>query len=347
MIISVKSFMAAVMATILVLAVVLPIAGAMTDLSREKVYSNNVLEEGEYLMSELGNTKNPRLAVIDDANGVQLSVKGHHQDVTSRTVIFGDTFVVEFTANQFKLYYNEDDTNGWYSSSNGDYIAFQNGHWTLYKYTEDNPGGKSEAMTKEQIIAALDDPDERQSLIDRIPASNREEFTLPELEEMARIGVDVTRSVTAYKTGHYHWIVYPDPEGDLFYAIGNRGTAYVDSDSTIYTAGASIGTDGRAVLKGTLSHMEVVHSYYEIDPADIVCEYTPSGYSNVLTGITYQDETDAEYDVSHFIIPVKYTSDKVDTMAGALVGLVPVVLIVGLIVAMVSVHVMRKGSEDL
>lgn len=349
MIINIKSFMATVMAAILVLAVVIPIAGSMIDLSAEKVYSDNTLQEGEYLMTEMQGTRNPRLAVIDDADGVQLSISQHREPVTSRTVIFTDTIVVEFTANQFKVYYNEAGTSGYYSSQNGDYIAIQHGIWHLYKYTEDaDPNAKTtDDMKQEDIVRAFQDAEQRASLLERIPAANLAQFSVKELEDMAKEGVDVLRAVSQYKAGHYGWIVYPDSqEGDLFYAIGNRGTAYVDSDATIYTAGASVGTDGRAVLKGTLNDMDVVHSYFEIDPTNIQCNYEPSGFTNVLTSITYSDGTDHEpYTVNHFIIPLKYTSDKEVGMAGTLVGLVPVVLIVGLIVGIVSVHLIRRGED--
>lgn len=347
MIINVKSMMAAVMATILVLAVVLPIASSMVGLSAEKVYGNNTLEEGEYLMSETGKN-NPRLAVLDTDSGVQLSVTGHRETVTDRTVIFSDTFVVDFTTGYFKIYYNENDTTGYYTSDEGDYVAMDRGVWKLYVYTDDPVGGgaKSDGMTKEQVLEAFSDPVLKESLMGRIPASNLQQFSEKELEDMAREGMDVLRSVTVSKQGHYNWIVFPDSEGDMFYAIsGENRTVYVDSDSMIYSAGASIGTDGRAVLKGTLTNMQVVHAYYEIDPTNISCVYTADGYSNALTDITYSDSHGDSYDLPHFIVPVQYTIDKEVGLAGTLVGLVPVVLIVGLIVGLVSVHLIRRGED--
>lgn len=354
MIINIKSFMATVMAAILVLAVVIPIAGSMIDLSAEKVYGDNVLAEGEYLMSETGK-KNPRLAVLDTDDGVTLSVAGHHEDVSTRTVIFSDSMVVEFTPTYFKMYFIDSDGHtGYYTSDEGDYVAMQNGRWNLYKYTEPAPnpepgtggeGSKSFEEKQADLVRALEDPASRAALFERIPASNLAQFSESEIEDMVKEGVNVLRAVEQYKHGLYTWIVFPDSEGDLFNVKSERGTAYVDSDSNIYVAGATNDRDGRVVMKGTLSRMTVVHSFYDIDPSNIVCHYTPSGYSNILTDITYTDSTDTTREVTHFVIPVEYTVDKEIGLAGTLVGLVPVVLIVGLIVGLVSVHLIRRGED--
>lgn len=344
MIVNVKSLMAALMATIIVLAVVIPIAGAMVDLSAQKVYEENSLAEGEYLMSEMQGTKNPRLAVIDHDDGVQLSIAGEREPVTTRSVIFSDTFVTEFYSGYFKVYYNEAGTSGYYTSSNGDYFAMDKGYWTIYKFEDDSdptPGGES-SQTKELL-----DDESKATLLDRVPAINKQLFTESELLTMAREGADILRAASAYKTGHYSWIVYPDSEeGDLYYAIGGNDV-YVDSGSTIYTAGASTGTDGRAVLKGTLDHMAVVHSYFEVDPANITCHYTASGFTNVLDDITFTDAGSPDpYTVTHFVVPLKYTADKDVGMAGTLVSLVPVVLIVGVIIGVVSLMIVRRAGAD-
>lgn len=351
MIVNVKSLMAAVMATIIVLAVVIPIAGAMVDLSAQKVYEENSLAEGEYLMSEMQGTKNPRLAVIDHDDGVQLSIAGEREPVSTRSVIFSDTFVVEFYSGYFKVYYNEGGTSGYYTSSDGDYFAMDKGYWTVYKFEEDSASptvvgdDTREAETKEAKEAI--DVDSRASLLERVPAANKELFTESELLTMAKEGADILRAASSYKTGHYSWIVYPDSEaGDLYYAIGGNDV-YVDSGSTIYTAGASVGTDGRAVLKGTLDRMAVVHSYFEVDPENITCHYTASDYTNVLEDITFTDSGSADpYTVTHFVVPLKYTADKDVGMAGTLVSIVPVVLVVGVIIGVVSMMIIRRAGAD-
>lgn len=349
MIINVKSFMAAVMAVILILAVVVPITSAMVGVSGEKVQSDNELSSDEYLMTRSTAAAAPRISANDLTYGTDsmLYVGEQEMDITNRTVIFGADFILEFYTDNtgfFRFTSDDDGTKFIFTSHDEEYMTFDNGTWTIYNTVQGGGGAKTDGV-KDYSARDFEDPDAKAALMERVPAANKELFTEAQLEQMVKEGVDILRALEVYKTGTYSWIVYPDDEGELYNASSTSSQVYVDSGATIYCAGIHMSTEGVAVLQGTLAHMQVLYNYTEVDEATIQAHYTRTAYSNLLDDVTYSGG-DSEYDIHSFIVPLKYTSGVDSGLTGTLVSLVPVVLIVGLIIGLVTAWVLRRGGEE-
>lgn len=344
MIINVKSFMAAVMAAIIVLAVVVPITSAMVGVAGQKVMSDNELTDDEYRMTRSAASAAPRITVTDTDDLTELLIGGESYPLHTRVKICADTFTMDFE-NTFK-FLNGAQTEGdpVYTPQDGDYVVIESGVWTIYTTAEQQGNSKTD---RDWSPRDFDDPDAKASLLQRVPAANKELFSAKELETLAKEGVDILRAATVHSTGTFTWIVYPDDAGSLYNAKA-RGVVpnYVDSGSTIYCSGSSAFANGPALIMGTLSSLEVVFSKYPIAQSDIECHYTPTAYSNEFTDIVYTDGNGDTYDDISIIAPLKYTSNVDAGLAGTLVSLVPVVLIVGLIIGLVSVWFLRRGGEE-
>lgn len=346
MIISVKSFMATVMAVILVLAVVVPITSAMVGVAGEKVYSDNQLSDDEYRATRSTAAAAPRISANDLQYGTDsmLYVGDNEIDVSSKTVLFGDTFVLEFfTSNtgylRFSGYDDSADGKFIFTSEDTEYITFVNGTWTIYQIDSNS---KSTGDEYRYSLRDFSDPDLKAALLERVPAVNKELFSVDELEQMVKEGVDILRALAVYKTGPYSWIIYPDDSGDLYYASSASSQVYVDSGSTIYCGEIHPDHGGIFSLMGTLDNMAVLYGYSNIH--DIQAEYTKTAYSNLLEDVAYSNGS-YQYDIDFYIVPLKYTSGMDSGLTGTLVSLVPVVLIVGLIIGLVSVWFLRRQED--
>ncbi len=345
MIINVKSFMAAVMAVVLILAVVVPITSAMVGVGGERVYSDNILTEDEYRMTRSTAAAAPRIAATDMTYGTNstLAVGDQEIEVSSKTLVIGDTFVLEFfTSNTGYLRFSGTDAGDTFifTSHDTEYVTLEDGTWTIYTVDSNS----KTAGDYEYSLSDFADPESKAALLDRVPAANKELFTDAELEQMVKEGVDILRALQVYKTGSYSWLIYPDDTGTLYHADSSAGQVYVDSGSTIYCAEIHPGNGGIFSLQGTLSSMSVLYGYSDIH--DIEANVTETAYSNLLESITYINGSH-EYDIDYYIVPLKYTSGMDSGMTGALVSLIPVVLIVGLIISVVSYWFLRRGEVDL
>lgn len=137
------AFMTALAAVIILMAVVLPITGAMGQLSQTPVESNNTIEEGDYMMAFTKSLKtSEKIVVSDTADGITLKIgSGAAVAVTSSRVIIADTCLVTISANNTVTVYEQ---NGTFSqlitTADGDSITFSGSKWTI-KHT---PSGEAQ-----------------------------------------------------------------------------------------------------------------------------------------------------------------------------------------------------------
>lgn len=320
MIINVKAFSAAIIAAIMVVAVVVPIAGAMIDLSAEPVYADNEIKEGDYLMSYGTSSTRIDLAILDSADGVQLTVDGDSQTVTTATVIFTESFVIKFWPTYFKVMWYDGETTQAHMSNNGDYMTITNGTWAIYYENADpDNNNKAQEITMADVLTIFDD------------------------KRSASLSEKALRDTSLHASGTYTWILYPDEGGDWLHA---SAPVNVDSRSTIYTAGIVRSSDAAAIMKGSIAGgMKVIISLHEDTMTGITVDSTPSGYTNVLNAIDVTAGGEP-VEVTSFVVPLEYTSDKTVGMTGTLVSLIPVVLIVGLVISIVAWFFYRRAGGD-
>lgn len=299
MIVNVKSLMAVLMATILMLAVVIPITGAMASMSTEKGTKDNEVGDGA-LMAKVGTSAD--LMITNTGDAVQLYI-GDADAVTlsSGQIVFGESFRMTVSSGFFNL---TDFSSDSIASNNGSYMTIHNGQWAYY----DSGSPKSAKEVKE-----LKD-------------------TVKEVKEPAKAAVPNMQ-------GTYKSVFYPDDAGKWLYT---SAPVNVDSGVTFYTLGA------RMVLSGTLSNMAVTRSPTGMPAASVTCEYTASGDTNSLTGVLVTVGTDEPFEITDgFLVPLAYSDGEKMGMTGTLVSLIPVVLIVGVIIAAVSMMILRRQEDVL
>lgn len=273
------SFMAVLAGVILLMAVVIPITGAMGQLSETPVHSDNEMEEGDYKMAYANALPSSGTIVISDtAEGVTLKVgSGAAELLTERRAVITDTCMVTASpglSEAVAIYMNDGSFHNFFVTGDGDSITFSRSTWTINKVAEEK---------SPQTI-----------------------------------------------TGTYSWIYYPDADGEYLHA---SAPVYVDSGKTIVAGGAIYGSEGRAVLRGTLANMAVLYSYY--DNARISgIDYEEDDRTNVLNSITVISGADS-HTFTDFIVPLEYTSGAETSIASSLVFLVPVLLAASLLIGIV------------
>ena len=302
MIVNVKSLMAVLMATILMLAVVIPITGAMASMSTEKGYADNEVKESDYRMAKAGASAD---LLVSNVGGVVTLYVGEADGVVltpDKDIILSDTFLLEVATEL-------GDPTFWVSvfgetepvvgMAQGAYMTIADGNWAIY----DSGAPRSVSETKE-------------------------------IKE-AKVSKEPAKAATPIATGHYASVYYKASDGNWIYGDAPLN---VDSDTRFYVVYDSL------VASGTLNSLLPVNN---LNPVSLQCQYTASGATNSLTGITLSETASDETITTGLLVPLQYTDGEKMGMTGTLVSLIPVVLIVGVIIAAVSMMILRRQEDSL
>lgn len=307
MIVNVKSLMAVLMATILMLAVVIPITGAMASMSTEKGTKDNEVGDGS-LMARAGTSAD--LMITNSGGSVSLYV-GNADAVTltpGESFLLSDDFLLSVqivdSAPEFRLvtFDSSEPTYG----ANGSYMTVKDGNWAFYS-----------------------------------SGSPRSAKEVKELKEPVKEAKEPVKAAVPDMQGTFKYVFYPDDAGKWLYT---SAPVNVDSGATFYAINMMNGM----VLSGTLTNMALMVPIPGAPTTTIACEYTASGDTNSLTGISLTIGTDEPFEITDgLLVPLAYTDGEKMGMTGTLVSLIPVVLIVGVIIAAVSMMILRRQEDVL
>lgn len=306
MIVNVKTMMAIVMATVLMLAVVIPITGAMAELAAGKEYADNEVKASDYRMARGGSSAD--LTISNSGGSVKLYANGG-EGVTmapNDDFIVADTFILTVKtvegAVQFNVY-SFGDSDPYIGAVDGAYMTVHDGKWAIY-----NTGA---------------------------PRSMKE---VKEVKEPVKTSGGAKAVPTPDVQGVYRSVYYADDKGDWLFA---DAPVKVDSGVSFYV----LNLTAPFVVFGTLDAMSMIYPPRDTSPA-IECSYTEDGATNTLASMTVTfPDTDPEEVTSGFLVPLKYTAEEQTSMTGTLVSLIPVVLIVAIIIAAVSMLILRRQED--
>lgn len=305
------TFVAAVMAVVMLMAVVVPITISMSDLGESPYYEENEIGSGDYRMSYSKTA--PTLVVRSVAGGndtqrITLKVGASPaQQIEGNKVIIGDTFVLTLSPSSAKIL------------------------WTSKTPTDDgddpldpNSKGETKASTEHLHQWVVGDV-----LTIRGSAWNMS-YTVSGESKLT--------------TNNYTWIAYPDAEGSYLHT---NAPAFVDTGSVIIAGGATLGDEARAVLRGTLEDMKVIFSYYSHADTAVV-NWSTGEYTNVLDGMTVDltvGGSTRTIEITDFIVPLEYKAGFEKGVASLLVALLPVLLAVAIILGVVAVYVLKTARD--
>lgn len=309
MIVNVKSLMAVLMATILMLAVVIPITGAMASMSTEKGTADNEIGSG-YLMTKAGSSSDRStssgLIITNSGGSVKLYV-GDAEPVAlgEGKAVFSDTFMVEGGASSFTL--SSDQTIDLITGSDGAYMTISGGQWIYYA-----SGSPRDVKEVKEV---------------------KEQMEVKEQKEG-----DGAKPTPDHYNGVYKYVFYPDDKGKWLNA---SAPVNVDTGSAVYVAYEGL------LASGTLASMTILLP--EPDPTEdsATCQYATSGDTNSLTAVNITLMEREREITSGIVVPLQYTDGEKMGMTGTLVSLIPVVMIVGVIIAAVSMMILRRQEDSL
>ena len=305
------TFVAAVMAVVMLMAVVVPITISMSDLGESPYYEDNEIGENDYKMSYSKTA--PTLvirSVAASGGGQKITLKvgaEPAQQIEGHKVIIGDTFVLDLNPTSAKIV--------WTSKTPSD-----EGDDPL------DPNSKGDRSSTEHIHAWV----VGDVLTIRGSAWNMSYTSSGE---------------SKLSTNTYTWIAYPDATGSYLHT---NAPAFVDTNSVIIAGGATLGDEARAVLRGTLEDMKVIFSYYSHADTAVV-NWSTGEYTNVLEGMTVDLTVGGDtrtIEITDFVVPLQYMAGYEKGVASMLVALLPVLLAVAIILGVVAVYVMRNSSRE-
>lgn len=305
MIVNVKTMMAIVMATVLMLAVVIPITGAMVGLSAEKGYADNEITGSDYRMAKAGASAD---LMITNSNGSIKLYVGDAEGVTMEPYedfILTDTFILKAATvdnePEFQVTVFGSQTPV-YGQTEGSYMTIHDGKWAIY-------GTGSPRSTKE----------------------------VKEVKELKQSGGSTKADPQPDVQGYFRTVYYADDKGTWLYA---DAPVNVDTGASFYF----IMPDTSVVLLGTLDSMAIVNFPGSATPT-ITCNYTENGATNTLESITTTFGGESYDETEGFLVPFKYTTDSQVGMTGTLVSLIPLVMIVAIILAAVSMLILHRQED--
>ncbi|MBO4763797.1 MAG: hypothetical protein J5485_04185 [Candidatus Methanomethylophilaceae archaeon] len=313
MIVNVKSLMTVIVATVLMLAVVIPITGAMASMSMEKGMTDNDVGDG-FLMAKAGASAD--LTITNDDGTVKLYVTnggtGRALTVDAETlaegqVVFSDTFLVEAGASAFTL--TCDQTIDLITGASGAYMTIKDGHWAYYS--------TGAPRTVNEI---------------------KELKELKELKEQKEQKEEAKDAPVPDQEGTFSYVLYPQDSGKWLHC---SAPVNVDTGSNVYLAYNGL------LASGTLASMTILLPEPVPGEDSATCQYAASGDTNSLTAVNISYNGNEVEATDGIVVPLQYTDGEKMGMTGVLVSLIPVVLIVGVIIAAVSMLMLRRSGGDL
>lgn len=140
------TFMAVLAGIILLMAVVIPITGAMGQLSEKPVHSENALETGDYMMTYKNALPASGTIVISDTeDGVTMKVgSAAAQAIPETRIIITDTCLLTILSGSAVTVYESDGSfHNVITTADGDSITFSRSTWTI-KHTPE--GGSQQTV---------------------------------------------------------------------------------------------------------------------------------------------------------------------------------------------------------
>lgn len=306
------TFVAAVMAVVMLMAVVVPITISMSDLGESPYYEENEIGDGDYRMSYSKTA--PTLVVRSVAGGsdtqrITLKVGASPaQQIEGHKVIIGDTFVLDLHPSSAKIL------------------------WTSKTPTDDGDDDPLDPNSKGETKASTE---------------HLHEWVVGDVLTIRGSAWNMSYTVSGESkltTNTYTWIAYPDTEGSYLHT---NAPAFVDTGSVIIAGGSTLGDEARAVLRGTLEDMKIIFSYYSHTEAPVV-NWSTGEYTNVLEGMTVDLTTGGStrtIEITDFIVPLEYKAGFEKGVASLLVALLPVLLAVAIILGVVAVYVLKTARD--